>query len=484
MARLNTVTRKPPVVTHEGGPAVAGLKPIEQLARSVMSCFLWEAEFYENGVSISERIRSLAETCDPDDVAALAIKARSEGNLRHVPLLLLEVLTRTGAGRPRFVAGVIADVIQRADEVTEFLALYHKMGANTESAQVKKGLAAAIAKFDAYQLSKYDRDGKFRLRDAAFIAHAKPGPKQLAGERSNVTVLTDFASKSRSGLKRNVQRHEGNLIGRMIAGDLPPPETWEVLISAAGKDTARRTEVWEQLCRKAISGEPGGFGYLGLIRNLRNMDGDGVDRDLIKTAIRARKGARRVLPFRYLAAVEASPGFADALGDAMLASLQDLPSLGGKTIVMVDTSGSMGQPVSAKSMIRRVDTAAVLASMVRGDVRLFQFASRPAELAFYQGLPGVQHLRSKIGSVGHGTDIGGAVAAANAQPHDRLIVITDEQSWSPVPAPKAKHAYMLNVASAKCGVGYRNGWVHIDGFSESVLKYIHAYEAETATEAA
>jgi hypothetical protein len=63
-------------------------------------------------------------------------------------------------------------------------------------------------------------------------------------------------------------------------------------------------------------------------------------------------------------------------------------------------------------------------------------------------------------------------------------VITDEQSWSPVPAPKAKHAYMLNVASAKCGVGYRNGWVHIDGFSESVLKYIHAYEAETATEAA
>ena len=67
---------------------------------------------------------------------------------------------------------------------------------------------------------------------------------------------------------------------------------------------------------------------------------------------------------------------------------------------------------------------------------------------------------------------------ANSQPHDRLIVITDEQSATRVSAPVAKHAYMINVASNRNGVGYGNGWRHLDGFSEAVLRYIREIESE------
>jgi hypothetical protein len=35
---------------------------------------------------------------------------------------------------------------------------------------------------------------------------------------------------------------------------------------------------------------------------------------------------------------------------------------------------------------------------------------------------------------------------------------------------------MINVASAKHGVGYGKPWVHIDGFSEGVLKFINEIE--------
>ena len=42
------------------------------------------------------------------------------------------------------------------------------------SAQIKKGLARALTKFDAYQLAKYDRDGAVRIRDVLFLTHAKP----------------------------------------------------------------------------------------------------------------------------------------------------------------------------------------------------------------------------------------------------------------------------------------------------------------------
>lgn len=110
-------------VTHEGGRAVPGLTNLQLLQRSVLACFLWEDGFYEDGQSIADRIFTVAEKCSPADVAALAVTARNIHNLRHVPLLLLRVLARTGAGKPGLVSGAIANTIKRADELAEFVAL-------------------------------------------------------------------------------------------------------------------------------------------------------------------------------------------------------------------------------------------------------------------------------------------------------------------------------------------------------------------------
>ena len=86
-----------------------------------------------------------------------------------------------------------------------------------------------------------------------------------------------------------------------------------------------------------------------------------------------------------------------------------------------------------------------------------------------------------IRSQPHGsTYLGAAVNALNEQvPHDRLIVITDDQSHDAVPAPKAKRAYMINVASYKPSVAY-GPWTKIEGFSENVLRYITAAENDIA----
>ena len=42
--------------THEGAPA-AVITAEQALRRSVLSCMLWEGEFYEDGVQIANRIR-------------------------------------------------------------------------------------------------------------------------------------------------------------------------------------------------------------------------------------------------------------------------------------------------------------------------------------------------------------------------------------------------------------------------------------------
>src|ERR1700761_5357193 len=185
--------------THEGAPAVS-ISAEAQLRRSVLACMLWEDEFYEDGATIAERIAALVPQVDSGKVAAMAVEAREAMKLRHVPLLLVREMARYATHRV-LVAETLARVIQRADELAEFVAIYWAEGRAPLSGQVKKGLAAAFPKFDEYALAKYDRDGAVRLRDVLFLCHAKPKDADQAG----------------------VWR-------RLVEGTLTVPDTWEVAL--------------------------------------------------------------------------------------------------------------------------------------------------------------------------------------------------------------------------------------------------------------
>jgi hypothetical protein len=431
--RVNT-TAKTTAFTHEGAPA----RPVsveKQLRRTVMSCLLWEDEFYEDGKAIAARIGELAAQIPPATLAALAIEAREIFNQRHVPLRLLEVLSRTGRG-DRLVADTVARVIRRADEMGELLAILWKDGRKMVPAQMRKGLARALVKFDAYQLAKYDRDVAVKLRDVLRLV--RPTPQ----------------SEEQSALWKQVKDRT-----------LSTPDTWETALSGG----ADKRATFERLLRE------GKLGYLALLRNLRNMQAAGVDTDLIRDAIIARKGAGRVLPFRFVAAARAVPQLEVALDQALVAAIGEMPALPGKTTVLVDVSGSMSARLSRKSDMTRMDAAATLASIIPGEVRVFTFSNDTVEVPPRRGMAGVEAI---VRSQPHGgTYLGAAVKKANTIGHDRLIVITDEQSHDPVPDPVVRHAYMINTASAKNGVGYGR-WIHIDGFSESVLRFVHEVERD------
>jgi hypothetical protein len=126
-----------------------------------MNCLLWEDQFYEDGVTIADRIKQLVPLVEPERVAALAITAREDMKLRHAPLLVLREMARLATHRG-LVADTLVRVIQRPDEMTELLAIYwaDALGPMQQrkkqpiSAQIKKGLARAVTKFDAYQLAK------------------------------------------------------------------------------------------------------------------------------------------------------------------------------------------------------------------------------------------------------------------------------------------------------------------------------------------
>src|SRR5262245_31671444 len=115
----------------------------------------------------------------------------------------------------------------------------------------------------------------------------------------------------------------------------------------------------------------------------------GVDEGLVRKAILDRKGARRVLPFRFVAAARAAPRFDRNLDKALLAAIADQRKLFGRTIVLVDVSGSMAAALSRRSDLTRMDAAAALASVINGDVRAFTFSNDVKEVPARQGLAGI-----------------------------------------------------------------------------------------------
>lgn len=429
---MRTNARPKSISTHEGG-AAKRISPEQELRRSVLSCLLWEKEFYEDGKSIADRVESLCGNVEPRTVALLAVEARNEFHLRHAPLLLAACLAKQASGP--IVSATIHGVIQRADELAEFLSIYWRNGRCPLSNQVKKGLAAAFKKFSSYQLAKYNRDAAIKLRDVLFLVHAKPKDEEQAAAWR-----------------------------RLVDGTLEPPDTWEVALSS-GED---KKATFERLIREKK------LGYLALLRNLRNMAEAGCDMALVKTAVLSRIGADRILPFRYVAAARACPQMEPTLDISLLASISELHPLPGKTIVLVDVSGSMNAPLSGRGDLRRMDAAAALAAIIPAeDLRVFTFSNSVVEVSPRRGMAGVDAV---INSQHHGgTYLGAAVAEVSRHPHDRLVVISDEQSADSVPDPSCRHAYMINVASSRNGVGYGT-WSHIDGFSENIFRYMVEHE--------
>jgi 60 kDa SS-A/Ro ribonucleoprotein len=434
MARLNMLKLNFGARTHEGAPA-RNISTELQLQRSVLACLLWESQFYEDGVEIAGRVAELVPQVAAEKVAGLAVEAREKMKLRHAPLLLVREMARHATHRS-LVAETLARVIQRADELAEFVAIYWKDGRVPLSGQVKKGLAAAFPKFDAYALAKYDRGGAVKLRDVLFLAHAKPRDEEQA-----------------------------EVWKRLIAGELSAPDTWEVALSSG----ADKRAAWERLLREQK------LGALALVRNLRNLREAGVEESLVVTALGAMSTAR-VLPFRFLAAARYAPQWEEALEQAMLKCVAGQEKLAGRTMVLVDVSGSMTAPLSRRSEMLRTDAAYGLAVLLReiGEkVSVFSFSDSLVEVPARRGFA----LRDAIeASQRHNsTQLGKAVEELNRKhSYDRLIVISDEQAHDTVSAPKGK-GYVINVASYKNGVGYGK-WTHIDGWSESVVDYIRRLE--------
>jgi hypothetical protein len=252
---------------------------------------------------------------------------------------------------------------------------------------------------------------------------------------------------------------------------------------SAGKD---KKETWERLLQEEK------LGALALLRNLRNMQNVNVDENLIKNAFNKVK-VDRVLPFRFITAAKYAPRLESNIEQAMFKCVEGLPKLPGKTILVVDISGSMGGALSGKSDMTRMESALALSILARElceEVQIYATAGDDGSrihatsvVANRKGFALADTIRSCNAKLGHG-----GIFLKQCMDYiydkeknaDRVIVFTDEQDCDVKCNPSTaknfgKYNYIINIASSQNGIAY-NKWTHINGFSEAVLNYIYNSE--------
>lgn len=482
MARTNKKVKSSlmdPVARTGGGMRAARQNAPALLRRSVLTCLLWEDNAYCDGETVVQTIRDLIPQVPPATVAALAVEARHEQKLRHVPLLIVREMARHPSHK-HLVADTLEKIIRRADELAEFVALYwsDNGGRKTLSAQVKKGLARAFSKFDEYQLAKWDKsDAQVKLRDVLFLCHAKP--------KSEVKLPRTTKTERKAGLDRRLTDHE-DLYARLIAGQLATPDTWEVGLSAAKSDTEKR-EVWERLL------DEGNLGSYAFMKNLRNMQQVGVSPAAIRHGFKTIK-ADMLLPIDFLKARQYAPDYSRDIEGMMLRCAASWPKLTGHSVFVVDVSGSMGHAMSSKSEFTRMSAAAamtILASEMCEHITIYATAgndgSRQHKTEKIEALRGfalsdaiLERDCRKSKSLGGGGIFTRQcleyIKTQEKEQPDRIIVFSDSQDCdreNKIPKPFGKKNYIVDVSCEKHGVNYAGIWTaELSGWSESFLRFI------------
>lgn len=471
MSKINPTIKKTSKFEKDiklaGGSGMAAAKQgaEAQLRRAVLACLLWEDLAYQTGKNNEENISSLIPQVDGETVAKIAVEARVEQKLRHVPLYIACEMLKYDSHK-KYVAEILPKIITRADQLTDFVSLYWKDGLVKRKSgqkknkplpsQAKKGLAKAFENFDEYQFAKYDRNAEVKLRDVLRLCHAKPSTQEKA-----------------------------ELYKRVNERNLKTPDTWEVALST-GKEA--KVDAWTRLINTNK------IPALAFLRNLRNMKDANVDHNVIKKGF-GQVRSSMLLPLNFLSARDNAKEFSRDIEDLMLRTYAGLPKLPGRTIFVIDCSGSMSSTVSGRSGYTRRDVAkamAMLAMNMCEEVELYLTAGayrehKTAKVPYpSKGFDLFDQIEKVAVPLGYGgiftrqcLDFIKEDRKGLSAP-ERIIIFSDSQDCdhvNKVPSPFGKNNYIVDVSSHSHGINYKGVWTaEISGWSEQFLTYIAAYE--------
>ncbi|MEU9112770.1 TROVE domain-containing protein [Streptomyces sp. NPDC048483] len=498
MSRFNTrgarSTASSPVTTtgertrtHEGGAGYLRDAKSELFLLGVAN-FVGVDTFYEKAGDRDNRFTQLVRQLaveDPDWTADLLRWLRGGGNMRTAALVGAAEFAnaRLDAQLPGHSRQVIASVLQRADEPGELLGYWATRYGRKLPKPVKRGIADAVQRlYNERSLLKYDTNSKgYRFGDVLNLVHASPADdKPWQGD------LFKHSLDRRHGRDTGIPARLSTLIAREQLMSIPVDRRRQVLaddmelLQRAGM-TWEALAGWLQGPMDAAAWEAviPSMGYMALLRNLRNFDEAGVCDEVAETVARKLADPEQIarsrqLPMRFYAAFHAAPSlrWGHALEKALTESLANIPTLSGRTLILVDTSSSMHAAFSRDGSLMRWDAAALFGIALGGRSAQGDVVSFSSARYYVNDRPGAKVKAfpltrggSLLGDVrkwkdggwflGGGTDTAAAIRET-FRGHDRVVIVTDEQAGhdtqevtEAIPAPTPM--YTWNLAGYQAG---------------------------------
>lgn len=320
---------------------------------------------------------------------------RNEGNIRTTPQVGMAI-----AFKEKKVTGDGTRTFTRLDDVLSCLAYYiEKYTKNGMSSKMKRSIAKRIERASEYEMAKYRSENKaVSLKDAVRISHAH----------------NDIIDKL---MKDELKQTADNT-------------TWEAYISTNGSTK----ENWEYVIPK--------MGHMALLRNLRNFDKFEINPDLYLDKLIAGVEKGRQMPYRYYSAYceVTDARVKDALNKCMRIAVKNLPVFKGKSLILVDNSGSArGARISDKSRRCVCDVGnlmGVLTGIVSGSGKVGVFGDRISYLPVNSACDDIMGTTKTVDELGH--HVGSATengiwlalddAIKSREKFDRIFIYSDMQA--------------------------------------------------------
>ncbi len=434
MARFNFKTNVTNTENLAGGKAFTETPELELV--SILLTSFFQDQYYRSAAATGSRLVELLKLVKPEFAAKAAIFARNEFGLRTITHVLAAEVAGLLAGKP-FAKSFYDKVIHRPDDMLEIASYYFAHKSKKLTNAMKGGFAQAFNRFDAYQLAKYRGENHaVKLIDMVNLVHPTPNEK-------NAEALK-----------------------QLVADTLRSTDTWEAKLTQAGqkaKSEEEKVEMKFDAFRELI--ETRKIGYFALLRNLRNileLNNDKFDTadNLLPKTIALLTDARLiknslVLPFRFLTAVEemnkvyfyGTREVIVALNDAIDISCSNVPVFDGKTIVVADYSGSMGDGTNSNKGKASL-LGAILAILAKSNNADFMIFGDDAAYINYDPDDSVLTIAENMMCnnrdeesihVGHGTNFNAIFHKLNKS-YNRVIILSDMQGWIGGGAPISSFA--------------------------------------------
>jgi hypothetical protein len=400
---------------------------------------------------------------------------RETANLRSASVVMAAEAAHAllAAGIPGYTRVLSRLPLQRADEPAEFLAYWiNRFGRNVPSG-VKRGLSDAMQTLYTERAAlKYDGTGQpWRMGDVIELVHPTPStPRQ--------NVLYEYLLTHRHrpdvGMSAGAALTLPMIHHRLLLQAVEPEQRAAWLASMTPNDLHAAGATWEwlggwlggawtaQAWEKVIPS----MGYMALLRNLRGFDNarvsDSVAKQVCDRIADPEEVARsRQLPLRFYSAYRAtaeagSVRWAWALEQALNHSMVNVPSLPGRTLVLVDRSGSMWSSLSKRSELARAEGAALFGTVIAKRAEhadLVEFGTTSNRVPFTKTAAVLPTLNLFTSLGGTYTD---AAIRTWFKGQDRVVIVTDEQaadSGRNLPVPPKTPVYTWNLAGYRAGHG-------------------------------